>query len=238
MVTQCAIQRAGHVSDDLHRRVIDAVLFPRLGIERLKEILVEIEDRVAPIGLDCKDFRREAVDSIAHHFEADANFAGDLGLAQDTKRRSHQRMLLGHMLPGVDADFLLLLRHAGPIGQRLAYQQQSKGQRLGKGRGEEDIEVGFRISASFRVSVEDVAERFTDQQQRVLIDIRCPKFRQPLLHDAAHEPCRMREELRQMLCVARRRRIGAAQSRKQIQKRPAIVRLDQLVGAGIADFRV
>lgn len=200
--------------------------FPCLRIEGLEKILIEIENGIAPIRPDGKNFRCEAVDGIAHHFEANSDVFDHLGQAQHAQCRPHQRMFLRHMLPCVCSDRLT---------RSLANQQQPECERLRESSGEQRIEIGGGISSSFRVSIENVPKLLPHLQKCVTRDAGLVQLSQSVAHDAANQTGGVRHQRSEMFSIARDRFLPrrGAEHVHQPQKRSAIVLRNCALCAGI-----
>lgn len=216
---------------DLDRCVVNAVALARLRVEGLQEVFVKIEDWIPPARRCNKDFRREAVDRVAHHLEADADILHDLIEAQHAQSRPHQWMFLGHVLPGVRFHV-----SAGP----LAHQQQPEGECLREGSREQSIEIGGGVTSSFGVGVEDVPELLPHLQKRVMRIAVFVEFSQPAPHDAANEAGGMRHQCGKMLGIARNWLLPRTRTEHldQTEERCSVVFGNRTVSAGVVLIRV
>jgi hypothetical protein len=78
IIADGSIKRTNDVLNDFQWSVVNSVPFSRFGIERLQEIFIKEEDRIASVSLDGKNFRREAVNRVAQNLEPDAKVVHDL----------------------------------------------------------------------------------------------------------------------------------------------------------------
>ncbi len=159
---QALAQRGvGAGDDELHqlgRGVIDAVLLPRPAVVGGEEVLVEIQDRVAPVAAGREAFGRDGVDRVAQHVEGGTERVQYLLHRQRSQRGPEQR--------AARQVAVRALRDLGAAG-RLAREEQAEGESLGEGVGEERVRVIALAPAGARLGEQrllelgaDVAERF------------------------------------------------------------------------------
>jgi len=175
-IAQCAIKRTVHVSNDFDRREVDAEASARFRIKCLKEILVEIENRIVAALRDCENLGSKAVHGIAHHVETNADVLHDLFKAQHTQSRSHQGMFLRHVLPSVSPN---------ELSRPFANKQQTESKRLSEGRRKELIEISRGVAACFRMGVKNVAEFLSYLEEGMPRIDSIVKLGQPIANDAA-----------------------------------------------------
>ena len=196
VVAQRPVDGRDHIGDHIDGRVIDAEPPARFRIEHPQKVFVEIKDRVRLAGGLREDGRIETVDRVDHHLEADANFVGDLLLAQHAQDGAQQGMIDGHVPP------------RGCIHRpalRFAHQQKAEGEGLREGRCKERVEMIRAISGGFGMGVDDIAKFIAHPLQRRICAASGAQLAQFVLDDAAHQTRRMGEIGRKLVRIARRR---------------------------------
>ena len=123
----------------LGRRVVDAVLRDRRRIEHPEEILVEVEQRVAPAPRH-QHVGHDGVDRVAGHVERSTQHRLRLIQRERTQRAPQQRV-------GPDGQHLVGVLVHVPAAARLPREQQPEDQGLGEGGGEQGVAVALVMAA-------------------------------------------------------------------------------------------
>ena len=194
----------------------------RVRVEDRQEILVEVEDRVWVAGSDCEDHRVKAVHRVQKHGEADTDHIENLRLRQHTERGPHQGMLGRHVQVGRGIDW---------SASALADEQKAEGERLRKGRGEQNVKVLRRVAARLGVRIKDGLKLGMHVEQRVRRDRTCAQFCQPVSHDTPHESRGMGKKIGQMRSVQGGRLLtcGCRQVRHKGHQRCRVVLANQVI---------